>query len=158
MPINRIRAMLSVYGRHIEICAIIVALALIGGIAGYTIARVESNQALLDQANRHSAEMTAQRDERTHENREMRGLVSESLVAAVRAATSSGEAAKQLKAMADELGPEQTRAARRAADASKRAIDASNTAQEAAKSALQSERQAGRILAPGEAYRRQEDK
>lgn len=155
MPINRIRAVLSVYGRHIEFFLTIAALILAGGVIGYTLARIEAGQAIVSQEARHSADIAVLRNERNLESREMRKIMGDALNAAVTAAVSAGEAARQLKAMAEELGPEQTRAARRAADASRKAIEASNIASEAAKSALQSERQAGRILAPAEPYRRQ---
>lgn len=156
MPINRLRAVLQVYGRHIELISIILVLVLGGGIAGYVVARFETSQALIAQESRHSLEMARMRDEKQSEGAEMRTLMGRAVLAAVTAANSSGEAARQLKSMADELGPEQTRAARRAKESNDKAQEAARKAEQAARVAQESELRVGRIMSPAEPHRRQE--
>lgn len=156
MPINRLRAALQVYGRHIEFTSIILALILVGGIVGYAMARIETSQALMQQEARHAQDMATVRDEKREEADEMRTLMGRAVLAAVTAATSSGEAAKQLKSMAEELGPEQTRAARRAKEANEKAQEAQRKAEQAARVAQESELRVGRIMSPAEPHRRQE--
>lgn len=129
-------------------------LVLIGVTVGYAGARIETSQIFLWQEARHVNEIMQLRDDNSQDSREARQMMGQAVEATVVAAHATREAAGQLKAMADELGPEQTRAARRAKDASNRAQEASAKAEAAARVAQESELRVGRIMAPAEPHRR----
>lgn len=98
-----------------------VVLAFLGGIAGYSVARIESTQLLQAQAARHVQEILRVRDTYGAKAQETR----ESVKAAAEATMQAAEATKEI---AKELGPETNRAARRAAVSAKRAEEAAQDA------------------------------
>lgn len=99
-------------------------LVLIGMMVGYAGARIEMNQMFVAQESRHVTEILRVRDEYGVRAQDTRDSVKQ-------AAESTSEATQLLKEIAAELGPEPTRAARRAAGAAKRAEQAEKNAREA---------------------------
>nr|MBF0682507.1 hypothetical protein [Pseudomonas sp.] len=114
MPFNLIRATLAVYGRRLEVAAIIISLILVGWVGGYMmrgaqIADIVSSMQLAKQdeidrlqaANREAlrviadrVELIAQRQEQTAEKQEeVAGKVESAAGAARRAATTADGAA-----------------------------------------------------------------
>lgn len=57
MPLNRLRAALAVYGRHVEVVLIIAALLLGGGVVGYMIRSVQMADVIAMVRADHAAEV-----------------------------------------------------------------------------------------------------
>ncbi len=101
-----------------------IAIALAGGIAGYTASRIEATHSMQQMEARHVQEILAVRDTYGARAQDTRDSVRA-------AADATREAAQATQAIAAELGPETTRAARRAGESARKAREAADQAEQA---------------------------
>lgn len=113
------RPMLAAFGTFLSTAAI----ALAGGIAGYSIGRVETNHLLTEQSARHTTEILRVRDEYGTKAQNTRDSVKQ-------AAEATSEAAQAVQSIAEKIGPSVRKEAERATRAAGQAVQAQQRVEE----------------------------